>query len=34
MKTNHTYDVPEIIAIPITGGSAEYLSWLVDETRG
>jgi len=26
--------VPEIIATPITGGSAEYLSWLVAETRG
>lgn len=33
IKTNHSYDVPEIIATPITGGSAEYLSWLVDETR-
>jgi periplasmic divalent cation tolerance protein len=34
IKANHSYDVPEIIAIPITGGSAEYLSWLVDQTRG
>ncbi|MFY9807377.1 MAG: divalent-cation tolerance protein CutA [Pseudonocardiaceae bacterium] len=34
LKANHAYDVPEIIAIPITGGSAEYLSWLVVETRG
>ena len=34
LKANHTYDVPEIIATPIEGGSAEYLSWLVDETRG
>ncbi|HKR51931.1 MAG TPA: divalent-cation tolerance protein CutA [Pseudonocardiaceae bacterium] len=34
IKANHSYDVPEIIAIPITGGSAEYLSWLVDETHG
>ena len=25
--------VPEIIATPITGGSAEYLAWLVAETR-
>lgn len=33
LKAAHTYDVPEIIAVPITGGSAEYLSWLVDETR-
>ena len=34
IKANHSYDVPEIIAAPITGGSAEYLSWLVDEKRG
>ncbi|MGH3815934.1 MAG: divalent-cation tolerance protein CutA [Pseudonocardiaceae bacterium] len=34
IKANHSYDVPEIIATPITGGNAEYLSWLVDETRG
>ena len=24
----HTYDVPEFIALPITDGSADYLSWL------
>jgi periplasmic divalent cation tolerance protein len=34
IKANHSYDVPEIGATPITGGSAEYLKWLVDETRG
>lgn len=34
IRANHGYDVPEIIATPITGGSAEYLSWLVAETRG
>ncbi|MGH3622351.1 MAG: divalent-cation tolerance protein CutA [Sciscionella sp.] len=33
IKANHSYDVPEIIATPINGGSAEYLSWLVEETR-
>jgi periplasmic divalent cation tolerance protein len=33
IKAHHSYDVPEIIATPITGGSPEYLSWLVDETR-
>ncbi len=33
IKANHTYDVPEIIATPITGGSVEFLAWLVDETR-
>ena len=34
INDNHSYDVPEIIAIPIAGGSAEYLSWLITETRG
>ena len=34
IKAHHGYDVPEIIATPISGGSAEYLSWLVGETRG
>jgi periplasmic divalent cation tolerance protein len=29
----HTYDVPEVIATSIEGGSAEYLAWLVEETR-
>ena len=33
IKDNHSYDLPEIIAIPIAGGSAEYLSWLITETR-
>ena len=28
VKRLHTYDVPEFIALPITGGSANYLSWL------
>lgn len=33
LKEHHTYDVPEIIATPIEGGNAEYLAWLVTETR-
>lgn len=28
IKAHHTYSVPEIIALPITFGSAEYLSWI------
>jgi periplasmic divalent cation tolerance protein len=24
----HSYDVPEMIALPITAGSADYLAWL------
>jgi periplasmic divalent cation tolerance protein len=26
----HSYDVPEIIALPIVGGHAPYLAWLRD----
>lgn len=33
IKANHSYEVPEIIATPIEGGSAEYLAWVVEETR-
>ena len=30
---NHSYDLPEVVAVPITGGSAAYLSWVTDQTR-
>ncbi len=29
----HSYDVPEIIAMPITGGHPPYLSWIAENTR-
>ena len=32
IKRLHSYDVPEIIAIPIVDGSKEYLNWINDET--
>lgn len=28
----HSYDVPEIIAVPIIAGSGRYLDWLAEET--
>lgn len=28
----HTYDLPEIIAMPVLGGSASYLNWINSET--
>jgi len=28
VKQVHSYEVPEIIALPIVGGSEEYLNWL------
>ncbi|NIR49456.1 divalent-cation tolerance protein CutA [candidate division KSB1 bacterium] len=30
----HSYDVPEVIALPIVAGSQEYLSWVEEESRG
>jgi len=32
IKENHSYDVPEIIQIPITNGLPEYLKWITDST--
>jgi periplasmic divalent cation tolerance protein len=29
----HPYEVPEVIAFPITAGHEPYLAWLRDETR-
>jgi len=31
VKEIHTSDVPEIIALPITGGSRDYLEWIDKE---
>lgn len=33
IKQHHAYDTPEIIALPIVDGSADYLSWIEEETR-
>ncbi|GAA4688947.1 divalent-cation tolerance protein CutA [Streptomyces chumphonensis] len=32
IKQVHDYDMPEIIASPVTHGSADYLSWVSEET--
>ncbi len=32
VKRVHTYTVPEIIALPITGGYQDYLQWVKDVT--
>ena len=29
----HPYQLPEILAIAVTAGSADYLAWLADETK-
>lgn len=33
VKENHSYETPEVIALPITGGSAHYLAWLEGELK-
>ncbi len=32
VKAIHSYSVPEIIALPIVGGSTDYLTWLREST--
>lgn len=32
-KAVHPYQVPEVIAVPVVGGLAEYLDWVRRETH-
>jgi len=32
IRSNHPYEVPEIIALPIERGLAAYLTWVAEET--
>ncbi len=32
IETEHSYSVPEIIALPIVGGARDYLNWIKEET--
>jgi periplasmic divalent cation tolerance protein len=32
VKANHPYTVPEVISLPVTGGSRDYLAWLRKST--
>ncbi|KAJ4820380.1 Divalent-cation tolerance protein CutA [Rhynchospora pubera] len=33
VKANHEYDLPEVIAMPITGGNTKYLEWIKNSTK-
>ncbi len=33
IKAHHSYQTPEIVKLPITGGSREYLAW-IDQCLG
>ena len=32
VKEAHSYEVPEVIALPIIGGNEDYLRWIDEET--
>lgn len=33
VREMHSYDVSEIIAVPVVGGSSDYLNWVTVQTR-
>jgi periplasmic divalent cation tolerance protein len=34
LKQLHPYDVPEVLVVPVVGGSEAYLAWVGECTRG
>ncbi len=32
IRKHHSYQVPEIIAVPIVAGASDYLEWIKEET--
>jgi len=34
LKQLHPYEVPEVLVVPVVGGSEAYLGWLAECTRG
>jgi periplasmic divalent cation tolerance protein len=33
IRTHHPYELPELLQLPVTGGSAGYLQWLREGTQ-
>lgn len=33
IRASHSYDVPEVVAVPIDRGSERYLAWVAESTR-
>lgn len=33
LHEHHSYDVPEIVSLPVARGSAAYLNWVTESTR-
>jgi periplasmic divalent cation tolerance protein len=34
IRAHHAYEVPQIVQVPISGGSADYLQWVADGAVG
>jgi periplasmic divalent cation tolerance protein len=34
LREHHTYELPEILQVDVSGGSEPYLSWLLGEVQG
>ncbi|WP_077001739.1 divalent-cation tolerance protein CutA [Variovorax sp. KK3] len=34
VRERHSYETPEVVQVPITGGSPDYLQWLAAGSRG
>jgi periplasmic divalent cation tolerance protein len=34
VRALHSYEVPELVVVPIEGGSADYLGWIAEATQG
>ena len=34
IRAHHSYETPEIVQLPITAGSVDYLQWVASETGG
>lgn len=34
IRERHDYDLPEVLVLPVSGGSTAYLSWVEESTSG
>ncbi len=34
LRQHHPYELPELVALPVQGGSRDYLNWLETSTHG
>jgi periplasmic divalent cation tolerance protein len=32
VRAQHPYELPEVVAVPVTGGLKEYLAWVLENT--